>query len=236
MAARGSAAGGPNRKRPLSGLTMVLLQLEVNLVTLSARVSLACATGCILTLSAGAVTLVIGNKGLGWWLISLSLIGGVIGAGFIVLGQQSMARAAALSSQRSGALANAFADGKDPSKKTKADAVQTRWVGSASVPSSLGYVVVTQPLAVLEVRQTGLSFRVRPRLARTIFGIKDLVVIPGNGVVVFPARRLGAVGVEVRIPEQPSYYFWTKRRNEVMATAASLGLEVSDQEQPMGRA
>ena len=59
---------------------------------------------------------------------------------------------------------------------------------------------------------------------------------PGQGVVVFPARRprrYGLQGIEIRVPGQPSFYFWNNNRSEVVAAMAAAGFEVSDQEQTM---
>ena len=198
-------------------------------MTPSARVSLISATESIVTLIAGVVTLVMGKE-FGWLLILLSLIGGTIGAGFIFLGRQSMAHVTALSLRRTKGRTDTPTAGEILSKRDTVDVMPMRWVGSARVPSTLGYVIVGPPLAVVEVRQGGLLFRVRPRIAGILFGIENLMVTPDDNVVILPAQRRGSTGIELRMSQRPSYYFWTKRRDEVMVAAAAVGLEVSGAE------
>jgi hypothetical protein len=100
------------------------------------------------------------------------------------------------------------------------------------VPSPLGYAVVTIPLAVLELAEARLVLRVRPGIVRMMFGIENLVVAPREEIVIYPARGWSLDGIEVRLGNQPSYYFWTKERRQVLAAAAIAGFNVSDQEQP----
>jgi hypothetical protein len=106
-----------------------------------------------------------------------------------------------------------------------------RWVGSASVPGGVGYVEIGVLLAVAEVGVQSLVLRIRPGIIRLMFGIENLTVQPGAGVAIFPARKLGQSGIEVRIDGRQSYYFWTGQRVELLATLAAAGFAVSDEEQ-----
>jgi hypothetical protein len=202
-----------------------------DLVTPSARVWVFWATASIVTLIAGVAVLVIANEELGWLLILLSLIGGIMGAGFIYLGRQSMSRATSLSMHRAQGRDDITSTETILPKKAAAGVIPARWTVAASVPSPLGYVLVGLPLAVVEVRESGLRFWVRPRIAGILFGIENLTITPEDNVVFLPVqRRRDSIGIELRMPQRPSYYFWTKRRDELMAAAAALGLEVSKAE------
>ena len=71
----------------------------------------------------------------------------------------------------------------------------------------MGYVHVGVLLAVLEVAPARLVLRVRPAIARMVFGVENLDIGPHEGVVIFPAHKLGQQGIEARLPGRPSYYF-----------------------------
>jgi hypothetical protein len=106
--------------------------------------------------------------------------------------------------------------------------------------------------AVLDVAPARIELRVRPPVVRVLLLMEDLMAVPDDGVVVFPAHqeddrgRWGRKGVEIRGAgssrywdrrwgrrgaRMPSYYFWTRQRDEVLAAAAAAGFEVSGQEQ-----
>lgn len=116
------------------------------------------------------------------------------------------------------------------------NATARHWGGVAYMPSRMGYVHASRPLGVLEVAPGRIGLRVRLPIARWVFGIENLNVTAGQGVVVFPARRLqGLGGIEIRVPDRPSSYFWNTNRSEVLAAVAAAGFEVSDQEQEIKR-
>jgi hypothetical protein len=100
----------------------------------------------------------------------------------------------------------------------------------------MGYVHASRPLGLLEVASGRIGLRVRLPIARLIFGIENLNMTAGQGIIVFPARRLrfqGLDGIEIRVPGRLSSYFWNSNRSEVLAAIAAVGFEVSDQEQEM---
>jgi hypothetical protein len=47
---------------------------------------------------------------------------------------------------------------------------------------------------------------------------------------IYRARRLGMRGVQVRLPGQPSYYFWTRDRQDLIAALAAAGFDIADEE------
>jgi hypothetical protein len=113
------------------------------------------------------------------------------------------------------------------------EALLQRWVGSASVPGSLGYTDIGIFLAMLEVSPGVLRFRVRPALLRLVFGLQVLQAVPGDGTRIFPARKFGQSGIEIRREHMRSYYFWTGRRGDLLSSVAAAGFEVSTDEQTM---
>ena len=80
----------------------------------------------------------------------------------------------------------------------------------------MGYVHVGVLLAVLEATPARLVLRVRPAIARVVFGVENLAVVPGDGVVIFPARNLGQQGIEVRLSAGP-------RHSGVMSVLVMVG-------------
>jgi hypothetical protein len=159
--------------------------------------------------------------------------GGAIAAGMIARGQRSMARVTAEGRRDAGGRADVGRQLPGSSGETGAAALPRRWTGSARVPSAMGYVHVGALLAVLEVAPARLVLRVRPAIARVIFGVENLAVVPGDDVVIFLARKLGQQGIEARLEGRPSYYFWTDRRHEVLNSLAAAGFQVSEEEQRM---
>ena len=130
--------------------------------------------------------------------------------------------------------------------------VSGRWVGAARLPSGLSPEPVGVLRAVLDVAPARIKLRVRPPVVRVLLLMEDLSAIPGDGVVIFPAHqedhrgRWSRRGIEIQVAgssrywdrrwgrqgaRMPSYYFWTRERDEVLAAAAGAGFEVSGQEQ-----
>jgi hypothetical protein len=128
-----------------------------------------------------------------------------------------------------------------------------RWTGLARMPS--GYDI--DPIAtwaVLDITPGWIELRVRWPIMRVFQLITDVSVAPGDGVVVHPARlypvgrklptRPGIAllidrphaGAWQRGPNRggrlrpPAYYFWTRERDRVLATAAAAGFQVSTEE------
>jgi hypothetical protein len=113
------------------------------------------------------------------------------------------------------------------------DVAVRRWLGVVHMPSAMGYVHATKPLAVLEVSPGRIRLWLRPAIIRAAFGVETLDATAGQHVVVSPARRtarreLG--GIEIRCPGRPPFYFWSSEYTKVLAEVAAAGFEVSDQE------
>ena len=90
-------------------------------------------------------------------------------------------------------------------------------------------------LAVAELDRQVLVVRVRLGLLRLMFGVQNLAVRPGDGPVIFPARKMGQSGIEIRMSGRPSYYFWTSQRAELLTSLAAAGFAVSAEEQQARR-
>ena len=88
-----------------------------------------------------------------------------------------------------------------------------RWTGAADVPTALGRINATNPLAVLTVAGSTLSLRIRPeRLVRHTAAVEPMVLTPAEVEAVFPARarfRWPAIGIQPR--SGPPSYFLTAR-------------------------
>jgi hypothetical protein len=104
-----------------------------------------------------------------------------------------------------------------------------KWIGGANVPSPMGRLNATWPLATLELSGAALRLAVTPG---RLFGVKPLSAGPSAVELVFPVRRrLGPVGIALRPPGVPDSYFWTRRQTEVLAALAAAGFPVSWEEQ-----
>jgi hypothetical protein len=89
----------------------------------------------------------------------------------------------------------------------------------------------TWPLGILEVSRERLVLRLRPWIIAKITGTEPLVITSANQVAIFPVKsNLTWQGIEFRVPGQPSCYFWTKKRAEILAALPDFGFEVSEQE------
>jgi hypothetical protein len=95
-----------------------------------------------------------------------------------------------------------------------------RWVGGMVVPRR---VSTTFPVAVLEIASARLEMRIRPRWFRALLGAGTLEAFAGDGTVLFPVRL---VGVGIRGPSRPTWYFRTFATDDILAVAAAAGFEV----------
>jgi hypothetical protein len=130
-----------------------------------------------------------------------------------------------------------------------------RWTGGARMLSGWDY----EPLgtwAVLDIMPGRIELRVRSAVLGALQRIEDVSVAPGDAVVVHPARQTAkppfhrlrpGVALQIDRPRArywqhewdrqgnlsrwPAYYFWTSDRDQVLATAAAAGFEVSSLEQ-----
>jgi hypothetical protein len=134
-----------------------------------------------------------------------------------------------------------------------------RWTGGARMLSGYLYEPVRVLWAELEIAPGRIELRVRSRAMRVLRQLDELSAAPGDGVVVCPGRQTAPAryqreryGIAIWVPhaeawnwrlhnvrrksrssytfEWPGYYFWTDEREQVLATAATAGFEVSAQE------
>jgi hypothetical protein len=107
-----------------------------------------------------------------------------------------------------------------------------RWIGGASLPGRLGRMNATAPLAVLALEGSQLTLQVRPAWLVQLFGATARYVArSSDGIEVFPTRgMLRSSGIALKPPDRATRYFWTRRREEVLAAAAAEGFAVSWEE------
>jgi hypothetical protein len=112
------------------------------------------------------------------------------------------------------------------------ESTQSRWIGAADVPGSLGRTNATYPLAVLEVEPGKLTLQIRPKFLAAMFGIKALEVSPADVEAVFPARaRLHSRAIAIRPKSAPpSYFILQGDRDSILRKVALAGFLVSLEE------
>jgi hypothetical protein len=96
------------------------------------------------------------------------------------------------------------------------------------MPGNFGYMQATLPLVILEVTQTALTLRLRPRLLAKLTGMDALVIQPGDEVAITPVRSSATwQGIEFQVPEIPAYFFWTRNRAEILSCLEKFGFSIS---------
>ncbi|HUC12920.1 MAG TPA: hypothetical protein VMS00_00575 [Acidimicrobiales bacterium] len=106
-----------------------------------------------------------------------------------------------------------------------------RWVGAASVPSNLGRMNASTPLAVLELNGPLLTLRIRPQVLSKLFGVQALRVEPGGVEAIFPAKgRLRYPAICIRPRGEPPFYFLLGDRASILTTLAAAGFPIEWEE------
>jgi hypothetical protein len=134
-----------------------------------------------------------------------------------------------------------------------------RWTGGARMLSGFPWEPARVLWAELEIAPGRIDLRVRSRAMQVIRQIDEISVAPGDGVVISPGRQTAPerfqrerYGIAIWVPgaearhwrlrhvhrksrssftfKWPNYYFWTDEREQVLATAAAAGFDVSAQE------
>jgi hypothetical protein len=95
-----------------------------------------------------------------------------------------------------------------------------RWAGGMVLPRR---VSTTFPVAVLEIAGAKLEMRIRPGRFRALLGAGTLETFPADGTVLFPVRL---IGVGIRKPGRPTWYFRTFATDDILAVAAAAGFEI----------
>lgn len=102
-----------------------------------------------------------------------------------------------------------------------------RWVGGMNIPTAAtGRISATFPMAILEITPGRLAVQIRPRWARKLLGVINLEALAGDGTVLFPVRQLAGVGVGIRQPGQPAWYFRSFDLDAILMAASSAGFDV----------
>jgi hypothetical protein len=126
-----------------------------------------------------------------------------------------------------------------------------QWTGAADVPTFLGRINATNPLARLELGDSALTLRLRPAfLIRWQFACEPLVLSPSEVEGVFPARgRLRAPAIGIRPLHGPPSYFltapgpvrwyfgaWSADRASILSAMSEAGFPVEWEERSCSRA
>jgi hypothetical protein len=85
-------------------------------------------------------------------------------------------------------------------------------------------------MVVLELDHGALTVRMRPAFLAGIFAAKVLTACASDGIEIFLVRN-GAMfpGIEFRPPRRSSFYFFTRRRDAVLAALVAAGFSVSSE-------
>lgn len=104
-----------------------------------------------------------------------------------------------------------------------------RVVGGANMPVKYLRVSATWPLAVLTVKDSRLTLRLRGSVRRT--GGLPLDVAPHDLSRVFPTRSVWTRGVGFTDHKGHEWYFWTRHVHHVLAVLRERGYAVTDTQQ-----
>jgi hypothetical protein len=100
----------------------------------------------------------------------------------------------------------------------RASATRVKWRGTATIPTKIGYIDLAG-LGVLELAGDHLTVRGHGEMITDVRRSK-----------IHRARRFGQRGIEIRSFDQPSYYFWTRNPEDLVAALKLAGFDVSDGE------
>lgn len=188
----------------------------------------ACAIAAV---AAGIILVIIGDGAAGAYWIAIGFCGTLITAVYLQRARRQRLELIRDGEESSESPEHRTSEGRSASM---ADSGARRWVGAGTMPSSLGYMQATIPLAVMELSGRRLVVRLRPRLLGKITGTNSLEIEPASGVTVLPVRSNWTwQGMEIRVQGRQSYYFWTRKRAEIMAALAAAGFDISSEEAQM---
>ena len=105
------------------------------------------------------------------------------------------------------------------------------WAGGGAIPSRhFGYWYATTPLVQVHLVGRCLTVRIRPVLFGRLLGADTLSAVPADGITAYRVRSNATwPGIEFRSPRRPSFYFFTRRREMVLAALSQQGFVVSSQ-------
>jgi hypothetical protein len=189
--------------------------------------TLVAAAGASIITAVGACLLAMGQVTMGAWMVTVGLSGSVVSVTYIVSGRRLWQAAANDYMEGRGSIGESSSVSTQL-KGNMADTSLRRWVGAGTMPGNFGYMQATLPLVILEVTQTALTLRLRPRLLAKLTGMDALVIQPGDEVAITPVRSNATwQGIEIQVPGIPAYIFWTRSRAEILSCLENLGFSIS---------
>ena len=110
------------------------------------------------------------------------------------------------------------------------DTAGRRWAGNGYLPGRFGLWGVSG-LVVLEVSESQVTLRLRPKFLARLMGVAPLCAQPGSGLVITISRGLRPWGwyIEFQLPGALRYSFQVgaTRKGEVLSSLANAGFEVN---------
>jgi len=106
-----------------------------------------------------------------------------------------------------------------------------RWIGAGQIPSRhFGCWQATIPLVQVRLVGECLTIRLQPRWLGRLVGADSLDAVPADGVEARCVRNNATwQGIEFKLPQQSSFYFFTSQREAVMAALSRAGFTVGPQ-------
>lgn len=178
------------------------------------RLMLAFSLLMLIGLTAGAVLVRRGPGALGWPLILAGVAGEMLAARWYFRARNQPGDGAGIAGTRPARIIRAVTD---PGAARRAT-VTGKWRGSASVPGRIGYIDLVG-LGVFVLAGDHLAIRGRGEM-----------ITDASTCGIYAARRMGGRGIEMRLPGQPSYYFWTRDWQNLIGALKAAGFDVTNEE------
>lgn len=105
------------------------------------------------------------------------------------------------------------------------------WNGSALVPTALGGMNASAPLAELSISGAGLQVRVRPAVVSLAFGYRPTVLAPSDVEMVLPVTRTISKGVAILQEGRPPTYCFNVPAAQILGELQQAGFPVDWREQ-----
>src|SRR5262245_30139002 len=109
--------------------------------------------------------------------------------------------------------------------------IALRWTGAGLIPARhFGYWQATVPLVQVGLLGDRLTVRIQAVLFGRLVGAEALSAVPADGITAYRVRSNATwQGIEFRPRQRPSFYFFTRRREAVLAALSETGFAVSSQ-------
>jgi hypothetical protein len=110
------------------------------------------------------------------------------------------------------------------------DTAVRRWVGSGNLPGYFGLWGISGPFIVVEVAESRVTVRLRPKFIARLTGVAPLIAEPGSGLIVTASRVRAGWGwfIRFQLPAERQYSFLTTtvRKDEMLSCLADAGFVV----------